>query len=107
MNSSIRIKVIVQQYFSYIVAVSFICGGNWITLIDNDLRQVTDKVYDVMFIEYTSPLPEKPTVLSQVTDKVDDVMFIEYTSPLPEKPTVLSQVTDKVYDVMFIEYTSP
>jgi hypothetical protein len=36
-----------QQYFSYIVTISFIDGGNWST---TDLSQVTDKLklYHIM-----------------------------------------------------------
>jgi cytochrome c biogenesis protein CcdA len=36
-----------QQYFSYIVAVSFIVGGNWNT---TDLPQLTDKYTHNIFI---------------------------------------------------------
>ena len=39
-----------QQYFSYIVAVSFIGGGNRRT---TDLSQVSDKLYHIML--HTSP----------------------------------------------------
>jgi hypothetical protein len=39
----------VQQYFSYIVAVSFISGGNKRTQRKpTDLSQVTDKLYHIM-----------------------------------------------------------
>jgi hypothetical protein len=36
-----------QQYFSYIVTISFIDGGNWST---TDLSQITDKLklYHIM-----------------------------------------------------------
>jgi hypothetical protein len=44
-----------QQYFSYIVPVSFIVGGNRRTRRKtSDLSQVTDKLYHIML--YTSPL---------------------------------------------------
>ena len=36
-----------QQYFSYIVAVNFIDGGNWIPGETTDLSQVTDKLYHI------------------------------------------------------------
>jgi len=42
------------QYFSYIVVVSFIRGGQY-TEKTTDLPQVTDKVYHICCIEYTSP----------------------------------------------------
>ena len=45
-----------QQYFKYIVAVSFIGGGNRITQKNtNDLSQVTNKLYHKICIDYTSP----------------------------------------------------
>jgi hypothetical protein len=37
-----------QQYFSYIVAVSFIGGGDWSTGETTDQSQVTDKLYHIM-----------------------------------------------------------
>ena len=37
-----------QQYFSYMVAVSFIGGGNWSTRRKPDLPQVSDKLYHIM-----------------------------------------------------------
>ena len=39
-----------EQYFSYIVAVSFIGGGNWST---RRKPPITDKLYHIML--YTSP----------------------------------------------------
>jgi hypothetical protein len=51
----------IQQYFSYIVVVSFIGGGNHsMQRKPLDLSQVTDKLYHIMLynntcIEYTSP----------------------------------------------------
>jgi hypothetical protein len=36
------------QYFSYIVVVSFIGGGNWSTEKTIDLSQVADKLYYTM-----------------------------------------------------------
>jgi hypothetical protein len=49
-QSGVRVMVLnatFQQYFSYIVTVSFIDGGNWST---TDLSQVTDKLklYHIM-----------------------------------------------------------
>ena len=54
------VKCHFQQYFSYIVAVSFIGGGNWrleYHMKTTDLSQVFDKLYHIMLycIEYTSP----------------------------------------------------
>ena len=42
--------MVVQQYFSYIVAVSFIGGGNWSTRRKppTELLQITDKLYHIM-----------------------------------------------------------
>jgi hypothetical protein len=42
-----------QQYFSYIVAVSFIGGGNRSTYAEKttDLPQVTDKLYHIKLYE--------------------------------------------------------
>jgi hypothetical protein len=37
-----------QSYFSYIMEISFILGGNWSTLKTTDLSQVTDKLYHIM-----------------------------------------------------------
>jgi hypothetical protein len=37
-----------DTFNSYIMAVSFIVGGNWSTLITTDLLQVTDKLYHKM-----------------------------------------------------------
>ena len=37
-----------QQYFSCIMEISFICGGNRSTLKTTDLSQVTDKLYHIM-----------------------------------------------------------
>jgi len=37
-----------QQYFSYIVALSFIGGRNQNTQRTTDLSQVTDKLYRIM-----------------------------------------------------------
>jgi hypothetical protein len=37
-----------QQYFSYILDISFILGGNLSTLKTTDLSQVTDKLYPIM-----------------------------------------------------------
>jgi len=44
-----------QQYFSYIVAVSFICGGNRSTWRKPPTCHKSNKLYHIMFIEYTSP----------------------------------------------------
>jgi hypothetical protein len=57
MNSN---HVHVKQYFSYIVAVSLIGGGNG---ENTDLSQVTDKLY------------QKITDLLQVTDKLYHIML--------------------------------
>ena len=42
------LKILFQQYFSYIMAVSFIGGGNRSTEKTNDLSQVTDDIYHIM-----------------------------------------------------------
>jgi hypothetical protein len=48
------VKCHFQQYFRYIVTISFIGGGNWSTRKKTtDLSQVTDKLYYLML--YTSP----------------------------------------------------
>jgi hypothetical protein len=54
------VKCHFQQYFSYIVVVSFIGGENWrleYHMKTTDLSQVFDKLYHIMLycIEYTSP----------------------------------------------------
>ena len=48
-----RFKCNVQQYFSYIVAVSFIGGGNLSTLRRKtpNLLQVTDKLYHIILCQ--------------------------------------------------------
>jgi len=49
-----------QQYFSYIVAVSFICGGNWSTQRKPPtcLYYSLTKFITKCCIEYTSPWAE-------------------------------------------------
>ena len=89
MDTSYRLKLLgfqhnIQQYFSYIMAVSFISGGNLeYPEKATDRPKVTDKIYHIVSYE-VKLIKVKPTQFYLITLQLANIW--KWTWVLPSEP---------------------